>query len=254
LYAPAAIAELLRRTNIGGDIRLGDLRLPYDVFCVVLERDFEIEPGTVLRAVKITALKSRLAKACLKELFKEAMYEKFGVRDFEMPGFVKQFEDCVTLEFDVVGPNGQPQILQFSVWLSETIGCFLARAKREREFMAKLVNFSAAILLRNHCRPETVVPFKIPRSERFKHKGNRESFRILTYPWKKSVREGPTEEQRETLEKLDQEERRKVKAHVRGFVYRTLRDERFRRNQDGTPRIIEVEPCIIHPEELDLGA
>jgi hypothetical protein len=105
----------------------------------------------------------------------------------------------------------------------------------------------AAILLRWSCRPETVVPFTMPRSQRYQHKGNREAFRLFTYPWQKQIRpEGEA-----AIEELGG--RAKVRAHVRGFVYRTLRDERYRRNEDGSYRVVEVEPCIIHPEEYEEG-
>jgi hypothetical protein len=258
LYSPAPISELLCRTNIGGDIRLGDLRFPYDVFCVLLEKNFEIEPGVSLKAVKITNLKSKFAKTCMSELVHEAVALRYAGLNILSDALQQEFEKVsskVMLEFEI---GNDSKVLQCSMKLSDSITNFLDHVEPQQEITAKitakLVNFAAALLLRNHCRPETIVPFKLPRSERYQHKGNRESFRILTYPWKKSIKEGPTEEQKQAMENLEKSdlEKRKVKAHVRGFVYRTLRDERFKRNPDGTLRIIEVEPCLIHPEDFNL--
>ena len=260
LYAPTAIAELLRRSNIGEDIRLGDLKFPHDVFCVVLERDFEIVPGIPLTAVKMTNLRSRLARSLANELIDEAVTEKLGLRNKTpettkkiLATFESHFEKMtarVLVEFDIC-KGEERKIVRFFMGLSSSIAELMARVPGEHDLEEKLVKFAAAILLRNHCRPETVVPFSIPRSERYQHKGNRDSFRIMTYPWKKTVRTGPSDEQRQALGMLERETR-KVKAHVRGFVYRTLRDERFKRNPDGTPRIIEIEPCLVHPEEFEL--
>ncbi len=90
-------------------------------------------------------------------------------------------------------------------------------------------------------RPEFVVDVSLPRSDRYRFKGDRKLIRTWRFPDKLIVRK-PQGESESTG--------RHVKAHWRAGHFRHYRHERFAREPDGSVKVEFIAPCMIHADEL----
>ena len=113
---------------------------------------------------------------------------------------------------------------------------------KQSEALYHIMRICIAAIMMHAARPERLVPFKLPRSQRYEYKGERSNFKRLTLPAIKTIYE-----HRVTGESTG----RTVKPHYRGWVYRVLRNEKYKRNPDGTFRVIEIEPTVVHPELIE---
>ncbi len=110
--------------------------------------------------------------------------------------------------------------------------------------LIKASKLIAACWILYSARPEWVSPFTLPRSQRFQH-GNaeiRKNYRRIMLPAVKHI-SLPTYAGTETG--------REVIGHYRGWVYRVLRNERYKRNDDGTFKTVVVPPCVVNGGPAD---
>lgn len=112
--------------------------------------------------------------------------------------------------------------------------------QEERAATLEGVHIAAAAMLYHAARPELVAPYTMPRSQRYEFRGERSNYRKLTLPGVKMLRD-PSHPVSVGVGSAKS-------PHYRGWVMRTLRDPRYRRNEDGTYRTVLVPPVAIHPE------
>jgi hypothetical protein len=273
-FVPGHLAELFARSNYEVDVN--SLRLPIDSFQLVFPVGFCLSDGTALNCMHIFNLRSKLCEQFMDEARKEVMTkeeEQLLKKDIQRSGN-PEYAECLPyvedmgLMFDsyrahvrdylffIPYLNGV-QIGQRSIRLGQTIRHEPEKVELERptssgrkvtpEIMMEATNVAIAALCRYTTRPETVKDFVLPRSERYNHKGDKKQKKIFCFLDPKIVNQRST--------KPGEEPAYSVKPHVRGFVYATLRDERwYRKNplKPGEPlRIQEREPTIIHPESFE---
>ena len=259
-FVPSFMADLMLAGSISPEVVAKQVKYPYDVFSLVFERGFEIVPGIPLRWIQLSNLRSKLARQWFLELFEGPALEvgesPGGLADAMMGGYANMLQFLI--DIGRTGPgefshDARPvdvavmlsQHLLDKPWLSDhrrTAEDKLGKVSdEEQQLSIRIEHLVLSLLLRMTCRPEMMVPLVLPRSDRYNFKGNRKAFRIFHYDAKRVCDNRPDN---------TGEPKWKVRPHVRGFVYRTLRSDRYRRNPDGTHRIVEVEPCVIHPEEF----
>jgi len=270
-FVPSHLAELFRRSKY--DVNICGLRLPIDSFQLVFQQGFQTSDGFPLDSIHVFNLRSKLCESFFDAVAKT------------------ELSDTRLAEWsDALNSNGEAEIarqLKFLPRLFEGFRtatrehlffypCFAGaqiglRAMRLEEVAVRTqeiqeigrptasgrkvtpeaifdaTNIAIAALCRYTTRPETVKDFVLPRSERYNHKGDKKQKKIFCFLDPKIVNQRST--------KPGEEPAYSVKPHVRGFVYATLRDERwYRKNplKPGEPlRIQEREPTIIHPESFE---
>lgn len=273
-YVPLHLAELFRRSNF--DVDINSLRLPIDSFMLMFPKEFRLSDGTPLDQVHIFNLRSSLAEKMVdgaaKEILSTAELEaeaasaktESELERVEILGgqcaLFDSYRDitrqCLFLVpyFDGAQIGGRAMRLGQQVKsepnFREIKRPGASRRKLPAETILEACNIAIASLCRYTTRPETVKDFVLPRSERYNHKGDKKQKKIFCFLDPKIVNLTGYGKAGEAGEPTYS-----VKPHVRGFVYATLRDERwYRKNplKPGEPlRIQEREPTIIHPEAFE---
>ena len=267
-YIPAHLAELFMRSKY--EVKSESLRLPIDSFQLILPAGYQLDDGTYLQALHILRVKSKLChsfvarlRAALPDvlLAVEAARqdaERLAILPY-LPDLAANLDDFVEYAagrtyifpwIDNKQIGGMPLNADLTN-LPKPLGIKGTSGRHLTEVSAHAAQqLTVAALCRYTARPETVKDYTLPRSERYNHKGDKSQKKIFCFldPKVVSQRAG----------KPGEEPAYSVKPHVRGFVYATLRDERwYRKNplKPGEPlRIQEREPTIIHPELFEKEA
>lgn len=230
-------AALLRRLKIDPDMR--GLPWPHDVFTLVFERGISAVNGrremgagtTELAWIRVAPMRSEMARRFERQLLADARIEMINVRPDEV------------LVVAGIGPGGDTRI---------TFPMSLADAHADIERKAGTLTDAAVDGIRAVCRklvasavlywaarPTYISTISLGRSQRYKFGSakQRESLRRIRLPDTLTlhVHGGGGEAQGG-----------KKRPHYRGWVIRTLRDPRYKRNADGTLRCILVAPVAIH--------
>ena len=271
-FVPGHLAELFLRSKY--EVNSASLRFPIDSFQLVFPVGYKLSDGTPLTAIHIFKLCSKLGNELID-----------GVKPFILS--VQELERRMKLYPDPsMAPAKVNRMLLYSEGLAKNIdklkvyssadttllpyvnGCQIGNLSLSGDLSntlepdgfccvpaqqltipaaREIVALATAALCRYTTRPETVVDYSLPRSERYNHKGEKSQRKIFRFLDPKIVTHH--------AERLDGPSSYTVKPHVRGFVYATLRDERwYRKNplKPGEPlRIQEREPTIIHAEQFE---
>lgn len=110
------------------------------------------------------------------------------------------------------------------------------------EFAKFCIKVAISSALYYRCRPELVKEYALPRNCRYTFHGGREIIKRVSPPYMPEVKivgSGPSISTGSTK-----------RPHFRGWVFRTLRAECYRRNPDGTFRTVMVAPVAIHPDQM----
>jgi hypothetical protein len=228
--------ELLSTCKIEDD-DLRDLYFPYVVFSLVFEKGIEIN-GFPLRSIRISTLKSKLSIDIIHEV---------------LPGFIKR-DDTIHFYFDF-GENLKTGKCSHDTPPGESIRWHWYRPyyyeggidkcikpddnKLNTEELAAVhgaMKVANAALQYYSARPELISEYTLPRSQRYQHHGERKNYKRVMLPTTKKVHQ-PNE--------FVSDGGRTVAGHYRGWVLRTLRHERYSRNQDGSCKRILIQPTVV---------
>lgn len=262
------MAELLMTAKVDDDI--SGIQIPYDSMFFCFEHGMKIG-NTPLRSINLWAGRSEQTKGILDRfLFHDRHGEFEGIKTaqklitdiqearevFSGQVFGPLFNDRLTFWVDC-GQNMTTKVCDDSTPFHQTFNWFCHRtyaeppnkflddsSRENQETIFAAMRLAVGALMYYAARPERIVKYALPRSQRYEFHGERENFKRLVLPSAvKVVRTGESPQ-------YDQSGR-VMKPHYRGYVYRCLRAERYKRNPDGTIRVIEVAPCAIHPELME---
>lgn len=231
--------ELLLEAEIDFDLR--NIFWPYDTVTLVFERGIFLKDYP-LRWIRVMRAKSEISKKIVRSVVNNEGVVKVSEDLFK---FGDSHFNCIvdtgysfttkqrsqTTHFEDTGA----QMLVSPYTTNDTTAFDPAM-----ELIPKIV---ATAFLYYAARPELVIPTVLPRSERYHQKGDRDLCSIMTIPLIKRIGGNSDEETGVTGAKKA--------PHYRGWVLRTLRSDRYRRNPDGTFRTVLIAPCAIHPESIE---
>lgn len=227
------MVDLLLRTPIDDD--LTGVRWPFDVFRLVFERGARLH-GLPLRSITVANIRSQLARDIATEL---------GVQEVAVVNAARLvfYLDCgengrIGGHFDDTPYDSTARWLERRILEHPTSRSESTLNDQEYPVMADAIRIATAAVLYWNARPEFVRDYAVPRSSRQGFK-DRDCIRRVYLPLEKTYGTGGRQQSGGGAAKA---------PHFRGFVLRTLRNERFARNADGSLRVILVEPCAIHPE------
>lgn len=240
------LADILSRTEIDDD--LTGVRWPYDSFHLVFERDTFFSTGIPIRSMSISYPRSDLAQKILKDDL------NVNLQTIRRADGGVNLNELLALMVDV-GQDTAGNISQETKydnivrweWKRRIETSAVDRGDLnaiEGQTMKEAMKIAVAAVLYWCARPDLVKEYSIPRESRYQFK-HREHCRRLTLPTEKIVRHNTPDTVHEGSAKS---------PHYRGFVLRTLRHERYKRNDDGTLRVVLVPPCAIHPELMETTA
>jgi hypothetical protein len=270
-FVPGHLAELFLRSKYA--VNSNELKLPLDSFQLVMPAGYRLSDGTALTAIHVFRLCSKLGRELLARVKADIPNSK-ELREIErsvpqIAGGSAYFPYLQGLgeTMSVLLTAATTRIMAFPYIEGRQIGCLPLDAdltsmpeplnipgttgiRLSAVAVRAVKQLTVASLCRYTARPEMVKSYVLPRSERYNHKGDKGQKKIFCFLDPKVIGKRMT--------KSGEEPTYTVKPHVRGFVYATLRDERwYRKNplQPGEPlRIQEREPTIIHPEEFEKQA
>ena len=243
-FLDADITQILLHSQIESQSLQG-ISFPYDSFNLVFENGITLSGGYEIKFISICNPRSALAI----ELGGDAMRafgKKFNNHSFEDSFYIgavvtRAGADTVTLS---VLPLSMP--IKEGVEIINKPENVVLKANLTPELSNDInddvVKIAVAAILYFNARPDLYVAQQLSRDQRYRFPGNaddRKNMRRVLLPMEKTVRpvsSGPTGTGASK------------RPHYRGFVLRTLRDERFQRNPDGSFKTVLVEPTVIHPE------
>lgn len=254
-FIPSKLSELLMSCRVDDD--LTGIRFPYDVMFLCFESGFRIHKDIPLRSILLVTTRSDLAFKTLEKFLGWHVEKKERETISDSIRVAVDFGislDAKTQEFKISeDPKAMNQKFFWTRAWNEDVE-FKKLSERPKNIdisssgiaflMGDVIKLAVASMMYYAARPERVQPFALPRSQRFVcgfNSRERESFKTLFLPAAaKNINQGNHEGHSYT-----------VSPHHRGFVYRVLRDKKYRRNPDGTFRVIEIPPCAIHPELME---
>ena len=230
-FVDKELFELLGSISVTSDDLTG-IVFPHDVFTLVFETGCECD-GIPIRSIRV----------CNKSA---TMTDKF-MRQLGMPYDLKS--DLVNIMLDSGENNVTGKIAhdtlpihgrKWNLSRSRAAGDIDDPAFKhslndsEREAMRQASRIVLSALLYKNARPDLVVDYKLPRSQRYEYRGDARTYRRVLAPTplrRTSTQSEPTG--------------RTVRGHYRGWVLRTLRDERYSRNPDGSLKTVLIEPVAV---------
>jgi hypothetical protein len=220
------------------DVKLEDVVFPYDCYTLVLPSDTKLTDGGDIQWIRIMRMKSDLASKLLMN------GPPFGTVP-EPEEIIRIAKGCLVIQAAFgAGPN-DVQVLSIPVEKYAEAAALAEQAKDKDLSLSFCLKLAISSALYYAARPELIRNHELPRSCRYRFKQGRENIQMIhlpEIPKYKIVSEDKPD--------LDPDGRTKGlrSPHYRGWVIRVLRKPRFRRNPDGSFRVILVPPCAIHPE------
>jgi len=223
--------NLLNTISLDSD-DLSGIIFPHDVFSLVFEHGVELE-GFPLRNIRVYRRAASMTTKFLNQLEVE---------------FTKSEVELVNLMIDtgeVVMSNNTswdtpPYLTRKWNWSRPlkdpeyTLNFATTLSAQEKNVVARVSKIVASALMYKAARPDLVPEYVLPRSQRYSFKGDKRTYRRILAPQAPPGREyapNPTG--------------REVRGHYRGWVLRTLRHEKYKRNADGSFKTVLVEPVAV---------
>jgi len=245
-FCDKTMLELLRSARIDDDLR--NIHWPSESLYICFEKGCELN-GFDLRSIMVFTPRSEITADTIRRAVRRSGGPNTEVVPHQMMNtLIGVWVDCLE------GPEYE---LRQDGFLKTRNRLYLWRRyerpndpdekmenvdERERRAIHEGMHIAAAAMLYHAARPELVAPYQMPRSQRYTFRGDRSNFRRMTLPGVKVIHDPSRESAGVGSPKA---------PHYRGFVLRTLRAPRYRRNEDGTFRTVLVPPTAIHPELMD---
>lgn len=234
-FITAEMAEVLLRTKIEST-DLTRIFFPHEIIDLVFERGVVLE-GFPLRGIRIANPRSELTLQ---------LFDEVADLEFNIPGWIGFWFDFGE---DVVNNTFSPDTAmeRTTRWhwyrdLAGTRGMDPAKSslkQAEWDAIGKAVNIALAAILMYTARAPDFRPYSVPRNQRYEFKGERENFKIIDLKPTRSVYSGRPD---------GEPTGRSVAAHFRGWVLRTLKNERYYRGVQYPPehwRVVHVAPTWV---------
>jgi len=230
------------------DMDLMGIFFPHDVFRLIFEHGTML-CGKPLRSLHVFRPEAALTDKFCEELapgqaqaakkFFNAQDGKIKEKDSMMMLLVDAGENGFTKQYDWDTPLGMTCKLNERRRLRDPLNVkysnFLNVNEEEAIYIDNAMRLFVSAMLYRAARPDCVAEYTLPRSCRYNYRGDKTTYRRMLCPI------APLREQRENAMPTG----RTMKGHYRGWVLRTLRNERYKRNPDGTFKVVLVEPCAV---------
>jgi len=259
-YIDSDLYDLLKTAKIDTDI--SNIPFTHDSFSIIFQRD-QLVSGLPLKCIRATWARSQQSLDLLRHLFVHNLTDqvfnlmrstiviqvRIGVDDLE--GIHAMFSTQLASEIGLcVGCVRDPSREEYHLSADTLAACERKFGSRfglgaVQKTIAEAVKIVCSAMLYQAARPDLFVPYTLPRSQRYRVQGDREKITRVRLPGVGVKR--IYDRTAVAAEAFG----RTMPPHYRGWVLRTLRDPRFKRNPDGTVRVILVEPCAIHPELME---
>jgi hypothetical protein len=221
--------DILNDIEVDSD-DISSLAIPYDSFQVCFEDSVKFDGLKVkLNRMKIATINDRMCRTC-----------EYGVSDpnFKMLLGNKQLLVCSDFG-EKEQPYGDTVTWDFSRNLDSPYTGRDVLTEDEHKAAGFAMEFAIKIIMLWNARPEIVRDYKYMQRTCFalnKHMQSMKHYNIIKMPdslivYNKNKNSQPTG--------------RTVSPHFRGYVLRHLRNERYKRNDDGTIKTVLVEPCLV---------
>ena len=228
-------------------LNFNEIQVPYDSMAFVMERGCELE-GLPFRFMVFSYPRSEIAFGILNDFACDLSGFNGVVStlvDFGMSGILGPDGKCIA-DFD----QDRPATDAILVGAGSEASCPVMEGRFDASNGKNIVGekafnaanrFAAKALLLYNARPEFVAPFELSRTQRYEfgNAATRKNIHRVMFPDKKIIRPNG----RGSVPSGKQQP-----YHIRGWSLRTLRDERFARNPDGTLKTILVAPYEVHAE------
>ena len=246
LHVSSEILDILMTLKIEDKkINFEEIMTPWDSFCLVFERGTKFN-DIPFRFIMVSRMRSQISFSQIREIVNLA------------PETEEALSRTICLSIDC-GLSGRTNICDFmenrpiddSTIYSmscpiETPFCeWVGAGEDQRKIGETAIRIVASALMLFAAKPTFIVPYKLPRAQRYQHFGNaitRTNKCRIMFPKTIIGREAPLHQ--ECVEQMGHRQ----PYHIRGGSLRALRHEKFKRNPDGTIKIILVEQYEVHPE------
>lgn len=239
-FVDATMFEILADTKIDPD--LTQIPMPYDCFDIVFEKGCVLS-GYEVRWIRVMRASSVLADNILTKynfvtnpgtiFFQVDVGEVDPDNGFPLCWWTNGREDGVFEESSTENDKAFDREHEKNPRHS--------MSNQELKAFGLFRKLARTAVLYWRARPELIVSTKLERQDRAHIRGARDCMSRVKLPTEKRIiaksDSGPISST--------------VKPHFRGFVLRTLRDARYSRNSDGSPKTILIAPCAIHPELME---
>lgn len=238
-FVDSTVFELLDNLVID-DEDLTGVFIPHDVFSLVFEYGTEMG-GVPIRNIRVCRKAAKQTDKFLDEL---------GIGFSGSGSVLNIILDSGNMAMTPDGCQTRPDggLLSWDTPSGKTSKWNWARAlenanmaqsttlsEREKDIMRRVSRLVVSALLYRSARPDLLEEFSLPRACRYQYRGDRSTYRRMLAPRSSIVkREGVYEFASRT-----------VRGHYRGWVLRTLRHERYKRNADGSFKTVLIEPVAI---------
>jgi hypothetical protein len=238
-FIDSNVMELLCSLKLEEDDLTG-IFFPHDVFSLVFEQGTMLN-GWPLRNIRVCRPLAKstyeFTKAIGLTVYAELPKNRYDRIPLTL--FTDTGEDSKTGVRSWATPHESMVKLHWTRPLDDRAGESLrvqtSLTKEEVDFQCKVSALMASALLYRSARPESVVNYQLPRSCRYNYRGDKSTYRRILAPT--SVYSAKTGASGGTGSPKA--------GHYRGWVFRTLRHERYKRNDDGTFKTVLVEPTAI---------
>lgn len=246
-FLSAEMAQVLLHSKIESQSLQG-IPFPYDSFNLVFEKGVTLASEHEVKFISVCNPRSALA-AKLGGAAMRAFGKRFNNHPFEDSFYLGGLISRAGTEtvFSSVLPLSMP--LKEGMEIINRQGNVVQSALLSEDLMEaindQIVKIAVASVFYFNARPDLYVAHALSRDQRYKFPGdasNRANMRRVMLPTEKKVQSSPAATHGTGTSK---------RPHYRGFVLRTLRDERYERNQDGSFKTVLVEPTAIHPELMN---
>ncbi len=265
-YVDDKVFELLESCTI--DENLTGINFSHDTFVIVFQHG-QLIRGVPIFAIKMSFIRSDLGKSMIQKMF-GALDSRIsdyiiceatlGIYGAMIDGkLVCTTDSNVAMNYQMSKfaspiPNvSESAGTKFHLMRSppeddSSTGGAISRYAYVDEAKTKLVlrdalKIGCAAMLYRDARPDLIIPYTLPRSQRYGVPGDRSSIQRAMLPSIKYVRDG--------ISSTPEVPSHTKSPHYRGFVLRVLRNQKYKRKPDGSFRTILVPPCAIHPELMD---
>ena len=232
-YIDARMFELLSEAEIDADIE--NIFFPFDAMTLVFERGCVLKSGEPLRWIRFGRVRSDMCLGMLETAFGDILSPGENIKyfsQFPLSGSVETGFSRNTRQSDLDTKIEDAAATMFLIKNTAEIE-FTSRVNEAEKIIKTAMLYYAA-------RPELNVAYSPDRSDRYAIIGDRCNIRRVLLPNIKYIGQ-----------KVSNNSHKSTAPHYRGFVLRTLRNERFKRNSDGSFRTILIPPCAIHPELME---
>ena len=230
--------------NVKMEIDIKDITIPKDILMVCFPYGYTVN-GMALRNILIAHNKSNMMHDCIAELV-NLKYQAISTH---------RFKGSIMVSTEIGDGRG--------AWDEKTTGRIAHKSsssdnaaigsildynhhsteERHGAAQKKAIRLALAALVYAQAKPEVVVRERLSRKgKKIKMRGYDRYIKPIKYLPKSAIE---YENQIESVKTGS-----KMRPHIRGWVLRHLKSDRFKRNEDGSIKTVLISPCLINAESI----